>query len=615
MAKLFGSFGMSDDAEAIRSAIAQMTDSQETPHRDVYATDRGFVGVQPGITASGFVLSNCRTSGFCIAPHIPRQTQQDLQDLRELARSFVLEYPNQGISALASLSGSSCTALLDPDNKAVLLASDRMGIQQLFFALRDDGIVFASSVDLLRRHPTMGSRVSAQALFDYMYFHVVPAPDVIFSGMSRLLPGEYLTWGEQKLERRHYWNLEFDEHLRRPFADLKVEFIESLTAAVGNCSGKARTGAFLSGGTDSSTIAGLLRKHRQEPIDTYSIGFGVEGYDELEYARITARHFGTRHHEYCVTPDDVVDVIPKIAKLCDQPFGNSSVVPAYYCAKLAAEDGIELMLAGDGGDELFGGNARYATQGLFSFYERLPRPLRSALVEPAVSLIPNGIPALRKVRGYVEKARIPMPARTEIHNLLHHFGYEDIFSRDVLRLVDVERPLKLQSEAYFNPTASSLINRQLAMDMKFTLADNDLPKVCRACELAGLPVAFPMLDQRVVDFSLRLAPDLKLKGMKLRYFFKEALRGFLPDATLRKTKHGFGLPFGPWLVSHQRLREVAFDSLTDLRKRRMFADALFDRLPRQLPEHPPYYGTMIWLLMMLEQWFQHHASAADGRSL
>jgi len=335
----------------------------------------------------------------------------------------------------------------------------------------------------------------------------------------------------------------------------------------------------------------------------------------MEYARIAARHFGARHHEYYVTPDDVVAAIPKLARIFDQPFGNSSAVPAYYCARLARQDGVERMIGGDGGDELFGGNARYATQHVFSLYENVPRPLRRWLAEPVARRMPMNVPPLRKVRRYIEQAATPMPARTENYNLLHRFGNERIFLADVLRRIDTGQPLALQSEAYFNPSAKSLINRQLAMDMKFTLADNDLPKVIRACELAGLPVAFPMLDSRVVEFALRLEPRLKLKGTTLRYFFKEALRGFLPDAIINKPKHGFGLPFGPWVLSHGRLRELAFDSLSSLKRRQIFNEAMIDDLPAQLQEHPPYYGTLVWILMMLEQWFQHHAPTVDGRNL
>ena len=141
----------------------------------------------------------------------------------------------------------------------------------------------------------------------------------------------------------------------------------------------------------------------------------------------------------------------------------------------------------------------------------------------------------------------------------------------------------------------------------FTLADSDLPKVMKSCELAGVAVDFPMLDDRLVAFSTLLTPQMKLRGTKLRYFFKEALRGFLPDEIIAKSKHGFGLPFGPWLRSHRPLQEIVADHLSGLRKRGFVRNDFIDQLLGQhLAQHPGYYGTMAWVLMMLESWFRNH---------
>jgi asparagine synthase (glutamine-hydrolysing) len=150
----------------------------------------------------------------------------------------------------------------------------------------------------------------------------------------------------------------------------------------------------------------------------------------------------------------------------------------------------------------------------------------------------------------------------------------------------------------------------LALDFKYTLADNDLPKVSGACELAGLSVRYPLLDDAIVDFSSRLAPRMKLNGTRLRWFFKEALRGFLPDAIISKSKHGFGLPFGPWLNAHPGLRAIAMDSLSDLKQRRIVRPEFIDELTSErVRAHAGYYGSMVWVLMMLEQWFRQHRGA------
>jgi asparagine synthase (glutamine-hydrolysing) len=569
---------------------------------------RGFLAARSGIARTS-AFANDRVS-CAVGGHATRSDARN-HDLGIVAHGFVDEYCAHGIQALKSLSGSFCLALFDHRENAVLLAIDRLGIEQMAFAHVDHGIAFASSLDLLQGHGGVQSTVSLQALYDYLYFHVVPSPTTIFSGVSRLNPGEYILWRSGSVERKRYWRLDFVEDRYPRIDDAKRTFVQVLRDAVADAASGAKVGAFLSGGTDSSTIAGMIGRVTEAPADTYSIGFAVDGYDEMDYARLAARHFGTRHHEYYVTPDDIVSAVPALAAIHDQPFGNASAVPTYYCAKLAAQDGVTRMLGGDGGDELFGGNARYARQYVFSLYEHVPRSIRTTLVQPITRRLPAVSPSLRKLKAYIAQAAIPMPDRTESYNLLSRVGPVTVFGREAMRNIDVEHPLNMQRAEYFNPTAKSLINRQLAMDMKFTLADNDLRKVIRSCELAGLSVSFPLLDNRVVAFSLGLEPRMKLRGRTLRYFFKEALREFLPPAVITKEKHGFGLPFGDWVVSHASLRQLAFDSLSDLRRRRMLDAPFLDDLPQLLAAHPRYYGTMVWILMMLEQWFAHHAPGAS----
>ena len=152
------------------------------------------------------------------------------------------------------------------------------------------------------------------------------------------------------------------------------------------------------------------------------------------------------------------------------------------------------------------------------------------------------------------------------------------------------------------------LNRTLAFDWRYTLAESDLPKVCGTTRLAGVEVGFPFLDQSLLDFSMQLPPDYKLKGLKLRWFFKEALRGFLPDEIITKKKQGFGLPFGVWATRHAGLAAMAGESLRSLGERGIVRqDFIKDLVAKRLPEHPGYYGEMVWILMMLEQWLQGHA--------
>jgi asparagine synthase (glutamine-hydrolysing) len=198
-----------------------------------------------------------------------------------------------------------------------------------------------------------------------------------------------------------------------------------------------------------------------------------------------------------------------------------------------------------------------------------------------------------------------MPARLETYNLLDRFGANRVFDAEFLAQIDTREPLALLEAAYRESNAASLINRMLALDFKFTLADNDLPKVTKSCELSGVDVRFPFLSDEVVAFSAVLPPRFKLRGTKLRWFFKQALSDFLPREILTKTKHGFGLPFGPWLKTHRPLQELVRDTLHDLKSRRIIRAEFLDELMQtHLSAHASYYGTMIWVLVMLEQWFR-----------
>ena len=526
------------------------------------------------------------------------------------AHALAHGYARRGTQVLATLRGAFALAILDGRGGEAMLAIDRMGTVPLCYGDAAGALVFGSTLDAIGAFPGSPADISRQAIYDYVYFHMVPGPRTVHAGRHRLLPGSFLTWRNGDLKTNPYWQMSYAESETRPMPELKKDFLATLREGVREAARDGTVGTFLSGGTDSSTIAGILGEVTGRPARTYSIGFEAQGYDEMGYARIAARHFGTRHHEYYVTPDDVVNAIPKIAAVHDQPFGNSSAVPTYYCAKLARDDGVDVLLGGDGGDELFGGNERYAKQYLYSLYSDLPQPLRGRVIEPVLGLLPS-VSLMGKAQRYVRNASMPMPARYDNYNLLERLGPAAVFTRDFLETVDRALPPAQVAQAYNSAQARSQINRMLALDLKYTLADNDLPKVTRSCELAAVEARFPMLSDALVAFSARLPPALKLKRTKLRYFFKEALRGFLPNEILAKTKHGFGMPFGPWLQVHPPLQQITFDSLAGLKRRGIVRPEFIDELTSvHVPSHAKYYGTMVWVLMMLEQWLRQHRADA-----
>lgn len=550
------------------------------------------------------MIAQTRTDHTAGHPRFDDEALARLQQTEGSAAAWRRALARDPVAALARVHGDFAVAV--HDGARSVLAVDRFATHPMCYRVDADGLHAAPRADQLAGP---GVDLEPQALFDYLYFHMIPSPRTIFRGVLRLPPGHCAVYEHGRLTVTPYWQARFEPQGGVPFEQQRDTFRRLLAQAVARAYDGSKPGCFLSGGTDSSTVAGLLAQAGGGQASSYSIGFDADGYDEMAFARIAARHFGTDHHELYVTPADLVRGIPDVAAHYDQPFGNSSALPAYYCAKMAREDGVTKLLAGDGGDELFGGNSRYAKQRVFGWYGRVPSPLRAGLLNPIFGLdAVSRVPVLKKGHSYVEQARVPMPDRLQMYNLLLRLGVGDVLTPDFLASVDLQSPLRQQREVWAAAQTSSDLNRELAYDWRYTLAESDLPKVCMTTGLAGVGVGFPMLDDDLLDFSLRLPVEDKLKGLKLRWFFKEALRGFLPDEIITKKKQGFGLPFGVWVGRDEALRALAKDSLDGLASRNVvrpgFIRTLFEQ---RLPEHPGYYGEMVWILMMLEQWLRRHA--------
>jgi len=575
---------------------------------------KAITGDQGGIISINPVFCHCikqgtQFIGLCGRPHWTTPHYHELARELGLPESILAAYKEKGPAMLTGLSGAFSLSIIDEEKMEVLLAIDRTGIYPLSYSLTENSCLFGSTSDAINVHPQVLAQIDPQSIFNYLYFHIIPGTTNIYLNHHRLKPGEYVHICNGRATSNTYWRIAFNVAHKPSFTELSQDFHQLLRSCIKEAAIKKKTGAFLSGGTDSSTVAGVLNEISESRIPTYSIGFDVDGYDETEYARLASQHFSTEHHEYRVTPDDVVKAIPLIAAAYDQPYGNASAIPTYYCAKLAADDGTECLMGGDGGDELFGGNTRYAKQYTLAHYERLPLTLRTKLIEPLLFNIPGveKVSLMRKVCSYINQARIPIPMRMEGYNLLNKIGAGNIFTRDFFQYINEHEPENLLQDLYQQGQSSTLINSMLALDMRITLADNDLPKVREMCAQAGIEAVFPLLDDRMITFAAQLPEDFKLRGGQLRYFFKKSLADFLPKEIINKKKHGFGLPFGIWINSHRELKTLSLDSLSDLQKRNIIKQEFISTLTGDyLAQHAAYYGSMIWVLVMLEQWFKSH---------
>jgi len=528
-----------------------------------------------------------------------------------LAELMAALYARHGLRLLEKLRGAFALAIWDKPKQKLLLAIDRFAVKSLCYSVGPADILFASQPRAIFASGRRERHVNLRGLLEYLNHTAVSAPECAFEGVVKLEPGKYVLWSPGRMESGRYWDMIYPEDLREPTGRLAAALYRQMEDSVRATSEDVpaeRLGCFLSGGTDSSSVVGLVTRLRNRPANTFSIGFGEQRFNELGYAHIAARHFGSQHTEVVLGPERAFEIIPRIIEAYDEPFANSSAIPTYQCYVLARERGIRVMLAGDGGDELFGGNERYRVNQIFELYQRVPALLRNKLIEPVVFGIRAPGP-IRKVRRYIEQARIPNPERYCRWLLLQHFDPASVLAPG-MPFRNGHEDLLASSRAHYQAApAHSDLNRLLYVDVKMTLGDNDLPKVVRTAELAGLQVRFPFLDHPLAEFSGRLPVRLKVRGLEKRYLFKRATRNLLPKATLKKKKHGFGLPIGLWLKNEPRLRGLAEDVLYDPRTyqrgyfRREFIEGLFHSMEQ---DATPFYGDVLWVFLVLELWHRRH---------
>lgn len=519
-------------------------------------------------------------------------------------------YMKRGKDFLDDIQGEFALAITDREQEKVILATDRIGRFPIFYSGEYEHFVFGTNANAVLAGKQEHGDIDPQGIYNYLFNHMVPSPSSIYQQLNKLPAAHFLEIDSSRVVIKPYWVPGFSSNSKTRHPQLSSTLKDTLREAVITAAGvPKKTGSFLSGGLDSSTVSGMLAEITEGESPAFSIGFDAQGYDEIEYARLSAKHFGIKLHEYYVTPEDVVEALPTIATSYDEPFGNSSALPAWFCAKFAKEHGIERLLAGDGGDELFAGNERYAKQKLFQIYYNLPPTLREKCLTPAAKHLPNTPSLLRKVKSYIEQATVPLPDRLQSYNFLNRHPADEMFTCEFIEQVNQEEPIEFMRSTYGRPENADDVSRMLYMDWQYTLADNDLRKVTHMCSIAGVDVRYPMLDDRLVEFSCEIPSQLKLKGQELRYFYKQALRGWLPNATIDKPKQGFGLPFGVWLKEHPPLREMGYDCLNSFRQRNIIRGEFLDQLIKLHQEvHPHYYGEFIWVILVLELWLEQRGA-------
>jgi asparagine synthase (glutamine-hydrolysing) len=519
-------------------------------------------------------------------------------------------YVKLGTAFVDELRGDFSVIVCDRAQRMLFAATDRFGIHPLVYYEDDRVVIVASRIEALLASGVVPRDINPGAIATYLNYTVNLAPATIFSKVTRLLPGHCLAASAKRVSVRKYWDMRYTADEGASERELSSRLESTVEEAVRvHCEGRefSRLGAFLSGGTDSSTVVGMMSRTGRGPVRTFSIGFEEERFNELEYARITARKFNADHHEYLVSAADCAEALPDMVRYFDEPFGNSSAIPTYFCARLAAQNGVDTLLAGDGGDELFGGNERYLTDRIFQVYQKVPAILRKGLIEPLLGSIPVRNGYVGMARSYVRRSNLPQPDRFFSYNLLLDNPLDEILESGFLDAVKDVAVLERPAFYYQQGPAREHLDRLLYLDVKITLGDNDLLKVTRMSELAGVKTRFPLLDRAVAEMSGAIPARLKVKGTEKRYLFKQAFRELLPIEVIQKKKHGFGIPVATWMKTDQRMREITHDVLLASRTyergliRRSFIE---DLMRKHQTDNTPFYGDTLWTFLALELWFR-----------
>ena len=524
---------------------------------------------------------------------------------------IVQAYHEFGKDCLKLLRGMFAFAIWDSREEELFLARDRVGKKPLYYGFSDVGdFVFGSELRTLFVHGGVEAHVDTAALDAYVTFGYVPEGFCIFNNVSKLEPGSFLVLKDGRIRKEKYWDFESADPRMGSEDEFKAALYERIEDAVKvRLVSEVPLGAFLSGGVDSATVVALMARLSEKPVKTFSIGFNEDAFDELKYACVVAREFGTDHHEFVVTPD-VAEVVDDMVDHCDEPFADPSALPTFMLAKLARQY-VTVVLSGDGGDELFGGYSRYLTHKRRNVFSLIPRLIRSRVLGPFSNSLPHGSVgknyihniSLESIERYIDSiSQFTIPQRLKLYS-------GDLKSKLSCSFGEAERHFKELAEG---AGAAGRTGQLLYLDSKTYLPGDVMTKVDRMTMANSLEARAPLLDHLLIEFAMGIPLGLKIKGQEPKYILKKAMEEIVPREILHRRKQGFGVPINSWFK--KQLRDRIHGDLTD---QRTLARGLFEKsyIQTLLDEHSNGrrdHSYRLWLLWVLELWYRKFVDA--GRS-
>ncbi len=513
----------------------------------------------------------------------------------------------------------------DKKNRTLTLTRDRMGEKPLYYGWQGEGknkvFLFGSELKALKQHPEFRGEIDRNAIALQLRHNYIPDPYSIYKNVYKLLPGHYLQLGENDLKKgllpkyTNYWSLtkcaingnknllelngleiqnDLEDHLK---LSVKQQMISDVP-----------TGAFLSGGIDSSTIVSLMQAQSSKPIKTFTIGFSKDDFNEAKYAKKIAKHLGTDHTELYFSPKTAMEVIPKLPQIHDEPFSDNSQIPSFILSQLAKKQ-IKVALSGDGGDELFCGYNRYnSTNSWSKKFNMIPDLLRKILAkgiksisQDNLNILCNLIPNLNEYAssGYKIKSINALEAKT-LSDL--YYVLSSHWQNPTEAVIRSKEPGTFLTR--FKPKLPNLNNHQIMMALdQITYLPNDiLVKVDRTSMASSIEARVPFLDHRLIEYSWKIPYSLKFRNGKSKWILRKILKNYVPENLTERPKMGFGIPLNDWLrgplrdwaenlLNEKKLKEEGFFNSKIIRDK--WEDYIFNK-------NKSLYD--LWNVLMFQAW-------------
>ena len=519
-------------------------------------------------------------------------------------------YEEEGENFVSRLNGMFAIALWDKKSNTFYLVRDRLGIKPLHYWQTEDNLVFSSEIKSILQADYQ-RELDFESMSQFFTFEYIPAPETIFKGIKKLLPGHMIVISNEKIKVNSYWDVAHsnasenhdgeESYQENIYLKLKESVKRRLISDV-------PLGVFLSGGIDSSSITALMSEVAVSKIKTFSIGFKEESFNELGYAKIVADHFQTDHTEFVVESNLVKELVPRLIEYLDEPLADASIIPTYIISNLARKY-VTVALAGEGGDELFAGYDTYKAYQVAKFYRKVPKFIRNSIIKKIAPLLPASGKRLSfefKAKKFISGIDYP----PEISNFIWWGAYspsegKELFSPDIYEKTkeDLFAPITFHLN---NCSADDTVSRLGYLDMKLYLQDDLLVKSDRMSMANSLEIRVPFLDHTFVEYAASIPSSLKLKRLETKHILKKAMAPILPPEILTRKKIGFDIPLGVWI--RNELKDFVTDILspTNLNHHGFFNHAYIENLLKEHFHGEHNHRQLLWPLIIFQFWYDHY---------